>query len=261
MKDNNVIFTKWYKSFLKSTNESISDEFADAETELVKEHVDCNAYVEATNADKCLFCADENALNGVDFYALTDVGRERDELGTEKIGGRKDAHILPLCLPMCKTCRRNYFLVHTMPTLICTVLIVAALIVSNLNAVKEIMYKADIFVPVTMRPFFFFVVVTALTILICALLRKYLSQELSKKTTFSPLKVKGLEFLGENGWKMLYRNRQYKAVFTRNRPEYMCGEELPETISEQNAAQHAVRVDDSPKDTEETEGNSVDDKE
>lgn len=226
MEDARNIFKERYKRFLKSSRERISAEDLEREAEQAAELCDCDAYVDATDAKTCCMCADDGDVMPADGYILTDVAHETEAVRDRKIAGMESGIILPIVVPVCKKCRKRHIIVQYVPTLINVAVVALALFLTTNSAVKQKLFEANLFVPAVMRPFFLFAVITAVTVVLCSALRRFLIETYSTKTIFNPLKIKRLHFLEENGWQRLYRNRQFKFMFEKKLPEYMrdeCG--------------------------------------
>ena len=226
------IFKAWYKAFLlNADSKHINAECAQAEADRVADMVDAETLVDMANGEYCRFCADDGDVKSADCYGLTDLGNNQPEEERKiKIGGSKTGTVLPIVLPACKRCRRNYLLVQNLPTAISTAIIAATLIIVNIPAVKNKIYEGNLFVPTTMRPFFIFAVVTAICVLLCAALRRLLIEKLSEKTVFNIMDIKRLAFLREGGWFRLYNNKHFSQIlFSDEKPQYMqnceCDEE------------------------------------
>lgn len=217
-------FITMYERFLMSANDSrITPEFAHEEAVRVSEMIDTDAYMTASTSEFCQLCADDSDVRTKNGYGLTDFGNVEPKNGRSiKLGGERTGTVLPLSIPVCKRCRRNYILVQNLPTAISVIVTALTLILVNLPSVKQSLYDGNLFVPPVMRPFFVFAVVTAITVILCAALRRVLIEKLSAKTFFNILEIKTLPFLSKGGWMRLYGNKHFSQVlFAPQKPAYM----------------------------------------
>lgn len=258
MDNNKNRFKKRYIKFLKSSNErGLDDAILESEAEKAAALIDCDAYIEAQDSEWCQLCADDSDVMHASGYALTDVGHTMEQNRKTAIAGLKNGIILPIAVPVCERCRARHRIIQYLPTFSCIAVVVLALILTNLPSVRQKLYEANLFVPVTMRPFFLFAVITAVAVIINAALRRYLIESFSGKTVFSPLKIKRLHSLAENGWKKLYKNRQFKFMFEKNRPAYTyddecdcheCHSEPQADMTEESQSTTEVKADEPPSD-------------
>lgn len=230
-------FDKWYRRFLKLADPTISDELTAKEAQRVSGMIPVDAICNVAESNKCKFCADEENANVAEYYGLTDLGHETPKDRTEKVVGMKSGSVLPLAVRCCKKCRRNFLVAQYLPTLLGLVIVIATLIIVQLPAVKADILSSDFIVPPLMRSFCIFVVVLALTVLACAVLRRLLIEKLSSKTAFSIFDVDGLRVLKPIGWFPLYKNKHFSQVmFTKKRPKYM---NLDENMTNPDAPENA----------------------
>ncbi|MBQ9950489.1 MAG: hypothetical protein IJO93_07215 [Clostridia bacterium] len=217
-------FITMYERFLMSANDSrITPEFAHSEAVRVSEMIDTDDYMTASLSGFCQLCADDSDVRTKNIYGLTDFGNVEPKTERSiKLGGERTGTVLPISIPVCKRCRRNYLLVQNLPTLISVTVIALALLFVNLPSVKQSLYDGNLFVPPVMRPFFVFALVTAITVILCAALRRVLIEKLSAKTLFNILEIKTLPFLSKGGWMRLYGNKHFSQVlFAPQKPAYM----------------------------------------
>lgn len=235
--DSREKFIKAYTRFLiASGDKGFTAESAEQEAQRVADMIDCDEYMGAAESEYCQLCANDSdvrraygaekdddiqitakepANSAAYAYAKTDVAKDTDD-GTV---------ILPIAVPVCKRCRKNHLIVQYVPTVICVLVVALTLIITNVSSVKSTLYAANLFVPPTMRPFFIFAVVTAIAVIGCAALRKYLIQLYSAQTVFNPLNIKRMSFLSDGEWEKLYKNRSFKMMFDREKPDYLVSDE------------------------------------
>ena len=215
-------FKNWYVGFLLGSG-NVSKGQAMAEAERVADMVDCAAITDVAESDCCQLCANDEKPNAAECYGLTDLGNSEPQKRNEKLAGQKSGTVLPLTVPVCKKCKRNIVSVQIIPTLISMIIVVATLISVNITNVKQKLFASNLFVPANMRPFFVFAVITSLSILLSAVLRRIMIAKLSKKTKFNVLDIKALGSLREKGWFRLYGNKHFSQIlFSDTVADYMC---------------------------------------
>lgn len=222
MNENNTEFKKWYSRFLLSSGDSkMTAEEAVKEAENTKKLLsDEDIFSECIKSSSCKFCKNDSDVKRAEGYGLTDIGIDSPAERENGIYGGKGGTVLPLVIPMCKKCRRNYIIVQYLPTIICFLIVLAALLITtNLNVQKSI-FESESFVPMVMRPFVIFAVVTAIAILLDALIRRLLIKSLP--TRFNVFEIPEFMGLKQEGWFRLHGNKHFcQVMFSEDLPEYM----------------------------------------
>lgn len=229
-------FREWYKIYLKLGNDKNYKGIDEAELEAALDR-ECEAVEELLpeagidslhEGDDCKLCADDGDVKRATAYATADLGHPRETEDESDLFGTRYGHAIPVHISCCKRCRRNYFLVTYLPTIIGIIISLAAFIVISERSVRE-----PLMAVFTVMPVLVFLAAVGLSMLICALIRRFLLDKLGQKTKFDIFEIDRLHYMKVGGWVNLYDESNYsKLMFSKELPGYLPKKDVEENAEE-----------------------------
>lgn len=219
------IFRTWYKQYLKSGSDRQSKKMSEdelnaalnRECDEVEELMPENGIESLREGKDCKLCADDGDVRRAEYYATTDLGHERDTACSHDHFGTKHGYALPVHISCCKRCRRNYFLITYMPTIVGIVITLAVFLALSSRAVRE-----PLMAVLTVLPLLIFLLTVGLSMLACALVRRFLLDKLGQNTKFNIFEIDKLRYMKVGGWINLYDHGNYsKLMFSKKLPWYV----------------------------------------
>lgn len=217
-------FKNSYKHYLLLESDKIKDiseeelnRALDTECESVLELMPEDGLDSLYSDSTCKLCSDDGDVRYAELYATTDLGHDRETQYPGNLFGTKHGYALPVFISCCKRCRRNHRLVSFLPTVIGIFIAFIGFILMCTRSIRE-----PLMAVFNALPLLVYLGIVGLSMLICALVRRFLLDKLGEKTLFNIFEIDKLRYMKAGGWVNLHdENNLSKLMFRNDLPEYM----------------------------------------